>query len=109
MPSQEKQLTTVAKSQFFSKYEKTYSYWQLAPAEDSQDCQSFTPPKGAYSSTKVFQGDTIAVPHLQSSLTEAIPTDVNKNILCWLDEVILDAPTVNCHFMSIQKLFALCA
>ena len=109
MPNIEIELTTVAGSKFFAVFDFSHSYWQLLLAKQSQECQSFITPDGIFTPTRVLHGTTNAVAHLQSSIAGIIPDDLKPNILCWLDDILLHAPTVDKLLESIQSFFGMCA
>lgn len=46
--------------------------------------------------------------HLQSSMSDIITDDIRPNILCWLDDILIHAPTVEKLFESIQSFFKFC-
>lgn len=89
-------------------FRHVHSYWQLELARDSQDCQSLLTPDGIFTPTRVLHGTTNAVTHLQSSLAAIIPEDLKSNILIWLDDILLFAPTFNELHQSMQCFFRLC-
>lgn len=64
---------------------------------------------GINSPTRVLHGTTNAVMHLQSSLMETVPVNLKQVLLLWLDDVLLQAKTVNGLLAAIGDLFRFCA
>ena len=56
----------------------------------------------------MLHGTTNAVAHLQSSITAIISDDIKANILSWLDDVLIHAPTVDGLLESIRSFFEVC-
>lgn len=71
---------------------------------DSQECQSFITPDGAFSPRRVPHGTTNAVTHLQSSLSLTLPTELRQNPLLWLDDCLLHATTIE-DFLRCLRVF----
>lgn len=110
MPNLEHELTNLGKEkpQCFANFDMSHSYWQLMLASESQECHSIITPDGTFTPNRVMYGTTNAVTHLQSSLTSIIPDEWKPNILIWLDDILLFAPTVEKLLMSIRSFFRLC-
>lgn len=108
MPNLEIKLTSLRHAKCFANFDMSHGYWQLLLARQSQECQSFITPDGIFTPTRVLHGTTRAVAHLQSSLTGVIPDSLKKNILIWLDDILIHAPTVDILLESIQSFFKVC-
>ena len=109
MPVLEHMFLRLSGSRYFANFDMSHGYWQLLLDLLSQECQSFITPDGIFTPTRVMHGTTNAVTHLQSSLDAIIPDDLRDNILCWLDDILLHAATVEKLLESVQSFFNLCA
>jgi hypothetical protein len=63
-----RQLHEFRGSEVFATLDFLQSYWQIPLHKDSQDCQSFITPDGAYTPTRVLHETRKATQHLQSVL-----------------------------------------
>ena len=107
MPNLEHELNKVGKSKYYANFDFSNSYWKLKTTEESQEIQSFITPDGIFTPNRVMHGTTNAVTHLQSSVAGVIPEDLKPYILCWIDEIIFHAPTVDSMLDAIKSLFDL--
>jgi hypothetical protein len=71
----------------------SHDYWQLPLVPESQECQSFITPEGVYSPTRALHGTTNAVIHIQALLKEVF-APLSRNLLGWLDDLLLHASTL---------------
>jgi len=108
MPNLEHELSELKDAVFFANFDMSHGYWQLLLSLISQECQSFITPDGVFTPTRVLHGTTNAVTHLQASLASVIPASLRPNILCWLDDILIHAPTVEKLFEFISMFFKLC-
>lgn len=108
MPLLDNELTKLKGSKFFADFDLSHGYWQLLLHADSQECQSFLTPDGVFTPTRVLHGTTNAVAHLQSTLSAEIPIDLRKNLLQWLDDILLHCPTILSLLDAIETFLKLC-
>lgn len=108
MPNLEHELTRLSESRYYATFDLSHCYWQLELDESSRSLQSFITPDGVYSPTRVLHGTTNAVTHLQSALSEILPTSLSSHFLHWLDDILLHDRTVPGLIKSIRNLFGLC-
>eukprot|EP00178_Gracilaria_changii_P000257 TRINITY_DN1027_c0_g1_i1.p2 TRINITY_DN1027_c0_g1~~TRINITY_DN1027_c0_g1_i1.p2 ORF type:complete len:1106 (+),score=114.18 TRINITY_DN1027_c0_g1_i1:5972-9289(+) len=109
MPNIEQELLKLAESQFFATFDLSHGYWQFPLHKDSQVLQSFITPDGVCSPTRVLHGTTNATTHLQLVLAEIFPPRLLKQLLYWLDDILLHNATINGLLKAIQLLFRTCA
>ena len=107
MPHVESELSRLQSSKFFATFDLSHGYWQLPLATESQECQSFITPDGVYSPTRVLHGTTNAVTHIQAVLQEVF-APLSKNLLAWLDDLLLHASTLIQLFDHLSMFFTLC-
>ena len=107
MPHVESELSRLQSSKFFATFDLSHGYWQLPLAPESQECQSFITPDGVYSPTRVLHGTTNAVTHIQAVLQEVF-APLSKNLLAWLDDLLLHASTLIQLFDHLSMFFTLC-
>jgi len=109
IPNLEHELTKLTGSRYFATFDLSHGYWQFALDSESQHLQSFITPDGIYSPTRVLHGTTNAVTHLQSALAEILPNGIAKQLLLWLDDMLLHNTTIHGLLQDIRELLALCA
>lgn len=68
MPNLEQEVTKLAGSCHYARFDLSNRCWQLALDKKSQSLQPFITPDGVFTPTRVLHGTTNAVTHLQSSL-----------------------------------------
>jgi Reverse transcriptase (RNA-dependent DNA polymerase) len=107
MPHLESELGRVSGSRYFSTFDLSNGYWQLALHEDSRDCQSFITPDGVFTPTRVLHGASNAVAHMQSSL-QGILHSMSESVLSWLDDLFLHASSVDELLAHLRKFFTIC-
>jgi hypothetical protein len=79
-------------SELFATLDFCQGYWQLSLHKDSKDCQSYIPPDGVYTSTRVLHEKRNATQNLQYVLV-VMMNDVRSNIKVWLDDCLLHIKT----------------
>jgi hypothetical protein len=109
VPNLENELAKLAGSRYYAMLDLSHGYWQLALSDRSQEYQSFLTPDRVYTPTRVLNGTTKAVTHLQSALGEILLTDLRSAVLYWLDDILLHASTVKGLLTAMRKLFGMCA
>lgn len=62
-----------------------------------------------YTPKRVLHGTASAVSHLQSSLAGIMPENLGADILCWLDDFLAQASTVDRLLNSLRSFFGLFA
>lgn len=83
-------------------------YWQLSLSKSLLKYQSLITSYGVYELSCVLHWTTNAVMHLRSTLTAHLPEKHLKNILEWLDDILVNSKTVTDHFNAIFLLFEAC-
>jgi hypothetical protein len=92
MPNLQDKLHDLHGSGVFATLDFCQGYWQIPLHKDSQYCQSFITPDGAYTPTRVLHGTRNATQHLQSVLVFMM-YDIKSNIKVWLDDCLLHTKT----------------
>ena len=108
MPNLEQELTKVGRSKFYAEFDVNNCYWQFLVALLCQMLFSFITPDGIFTPTRVPHGTTNAVTYLQSSLASTIPPDLLRDLLLWLDDILLHKSSISGLLESLQKFFAYC-
>ena len=108
MPNIECELTRLAHARYFSQFDLSHGYWQFGLDKSSQECQSFLTPDGIYTPTRVLHGTTNATTHLQSVITSALPPEVARSTLTWLDDILQFSTNVASHLVLLEKFFKVC-
>jgi hypothetical protein len=65
MPNLQDELHDLHDSEVFASLDFCQGYWQIPLYKDSQDCQSFIPPDGVYTPTRVQHGTRNPLHNLQ--------------------------------------------
>ena len=108
MPNLEQELHKLSGSKCYANFDLSQAYWQLSLHENSQECQSFITPDGVYSPTRVLHGTANAVAHLQSALAAIFLPELGKNLLSWLDDLLLYASCPEELLTAIESFLSLC-
>eukprot|EP00171_Calliarthron_tuberculosum_P022675 IDg22675t1 len=63
---------------------------------------------GVYTPTRVMHGTANATAHMHSALQAAIPEDLHKSFLAWVDDILLHSKNVVGLLNATRKLFDMC-
>jgi len=108
MPILEVCLTHLSKKKYFSTIDLFKGYWQFPLHEDSQEYFSFMTHNKVYTPTRLVQGDTGAVEYFQRQMMKVFQPLLNKQLLIWLDDLLLYSSTIEEMYQGITSLFKLC-
>ncbi|KAE9052852.1 hypothetical protein PR001_g140 [Phytophthora rubi] len=92
-------------AQAMAKFDMFKGFWQLPLAEDSQEIFSIKTDEGVYTPTRVPQGAVDSAMHFQSTLQEVFGDMMNHNLLVYVDDVVLYAPTHDEFLVVLEKFF----
>lgn len=95
-------------AQFFANIDMFRGYWKFLLAGSTQVSHSFITLEGIFTPTCSLLGTTNVATHLQSYLTDILPSELHACTLIWLDDILLHAPTVGQVLLSIRSFFARC-
>ncbi|GMF37865.1 unnamed protein product [Phytophthora fragariaefolia] len=92
-------------AQAIAKFDMFKGFWQLPLAEDSQEIFSINTDEGVYTPTRVPQGAVDSAMHFQSTMQEVFGDMMNHNLLVYVDDVVLYAPTHDESLAVLEKFF----
>lgn len=87
----------------------SHRFWHMELESDSHSSQSFITPEGSFSPTRVLHGTTNAATHPQSALAEALPGNLKRKMLVWLDDILLHAQTESGLTYAVEQILQFCA
>ena len=108
MPMLEHELHKLASASCYTNFDLSHGYWQLPLSAESQECQSFVTPHGVYNPTRVLHGKSNAVSHLQSAVQAATPKEIVDNLITWLDDILMHAPSDVELLRAIRTFLEMC-
>ncbi|OWZ15800.1 hypothetical protein PHMEG_00010493 [Phytophthora megakarya] len=88
-----------------AKFDLFKGFWQLPLAEDSQEVFSIKTDEGVFTPTRLPQGTVDAAMHFQSTMQEVFGDMMNHNLLVYVDDVVLYAPTHEEFLMVLDTFF----
>ncbi|KAE8908713.1 hypothetical protein PF001_g4709 [Phytophthora fragariae] len=92
-------------AQAMAKFDMFKGFWQLPLDEDSQEIFSIKTDEGVYTPTRVPQGAVDSAMHFQSTMQEVFGDMMNHNLLVYVDDVVLYAPTHDEFLVVLEKFF----
>lgn len=97
MPRVEEQFSKLQESECYCEVDFTHCYWQLPLHSDSHEQLSIITPDSILSPARVLHETTNPTVHTQTQLSKCIRPELHKQILGWVDDVLL-------HSKSFRKL-----
>ncbi|OWZ00833.1 LOW QUALITY PROTEIN: hypothetical protein PHMEG_00027895 [Phytophthora megakarya] len=88
----------------FAKFDLFNGFWQMPSAENSQEIFSIKTDEGVYTPTRVPWGAVDSAMHFQSTMQEGFGDMMNQNLLVYVDDVVLYAPTDE-EFLVVLDMF----
>ena len=107
MPHLDDAMQELAKSTCYATIDLCHGYWQMPLEKESQECQSFITPEGVFTPTRVLHGQTNATFYFQSTISK-ICHPLRKNILQWLDDLLIHAETPEKLLDILGNFFEIC-
>lgn len=108
MPLLDQEIPKASKSKYFFNVDYVVSYWQVLLEKSLQLSQFFTTFDGNFTPARVFNRSANAVHYFQYSLGELLPTELNKGLLRWLDDVLDHDKTVAEVLSRLPQFFSFC-
>lgn len=108
MPNFEQKIHNFAGPRCYAMFDLSHGYWQLPLSKWAQASQSFITPDVIYSLARVLHGSTNSVMYLQSTLAFKLPSDLLRQIMYWLDDLLLQADTIYQLPNAIRRIFGFC-
>ncbi|GMF12467.1 unnamed protein product [Phytophthora lilii] len=91
---------------FFATFDLFKGFWQLLLHPDCREFFSFITHDTVYTPTRVPQGATDSPIHFQNQMQEVFQDMLYKNLLVWVDDIVIFAKTVEEFLDVIRKFFA---
>ncbi|GMF33909.1 unnamed protein product [Phytophthora fragariaefolia] len=107
MPNLDVDLERVAGSLCFGLFDFIRGYWQLPLDEDSQEILSYMTHRKIYTPRRVPQGCSDAALYFQATMERCFASLLYKNLLVWIDDLLLYAKTVDEYLDKLEELFRL--
>jgi Reverse transcriptase (RNA-dependent DNA polymerase) len=92
---------------YYAVFDFVKGFWQLPLHKDSQEILSYMTDRGVYTPTRVPQGCTDAALHFQATMEMVLAVLLYKNVLVWIDDVLVFADTVDELFDVLELMFKL--
>lgn len=109
VPIVKKELSKTASSQYYASFDFTHSNWQVPREHESQKWQSSLAPDDVYTPTRIFNGTTNAVIHLQTFLTMNLAPELKEHTQLWVGDYLFLGSTVDTLLKHIRLFLAFCA
>ncbi|GMF23688.1 unnamed protein product [Phytophthora lilii] len=91
---------------FFATFDLFKGFWQLLLHPDCREFFSFITHDTVYTPTRVPQGATDSPIHFQNQMQEVSQDMLYKNLLVWVDDIVIFAKTAQDFLDVIRKFFA---
>lgn len=108
MPNIEQELIKTAQSAYFTVFDLSHGYWQPILPKKSQERQSFVTPDGIFMPTRVLHGTSKAAMYSQSTMAAFLPKTLRKNLLWWLNDILIHSTTIENHLFAIRSFLEFC-
>lgn len=105
MPNLQVALGHCKEKKFYAIFDFLKGFWQLPLAKVSQEILSYMTDKKVYTPTRVPQGCTDAALHFQATLEIVLGSLLYKNVLVWIDDILLYADTVEELLHIMEEVF----
>ncbi|GMF42398.1 unnamed protein product [Phytophthora fragariaefolia] len=107
MPNLDVYLERVAGRLCFGLFYFIRGYWQLPLDVDSQEILSYMTHRKIYTPRRVPQGCSDAALYFQATMERCFASLLYKNLLVWIDDLLLYAKTVDESLDKLDELFRL--
>ncbi len=104
LPNMENLLATLAGGKVFSKIDLFFAYQQLELDEKSQQYLTINTHKGLFKYHRLAYGISTApaiFQHTMDQILQGLP-----HVVCFMDDILVSAPTVEEHLMGLDKVLS---
>ncbi|GAB9477013.1 hypothetical protein Gpo141_00014072, partial [Globisporangium polare] len=105
MPNLQVALEHCKHKKYYAVFDFLKGFWQLPLAKESQEIMSYMTDKKVFTPTRVPQGCTDAALHFQVTVEKVLADLLYKEVLVWIDDLLLFADTVEELVNIKQKVF----
>ncbi|KAF1323287.1 hypothetical protein FI667_g4734, partial [Globisporangium splendens] len=91
----------------FAKFDLMKGFWQLPLHPASQEIMSFMTEDTVYTPLRVPQGAVDSAIHFQMQMQAALSPMLQRNVLVWIDDIIVFAPTIEGFLHALQEFFTI--
>ena len=108
MPIIEQCQEHLAGAKYFIILDMKDGYWQCPLAEESQELYSFATHSGVWTPRRVMMGASGSVLYFQATMQSCFEEVLYKNLIVWVDDLMLYATTVEELFGTLKKVPEVC-
>ncbi|GMF51975.1 unnamed protein product [Phytophthora fragariaefolia] len=92
----------------FADFDMPKGFWQLPLHPDSQAIMSFVTTDTVYTPNRVAQGATDSATHFQNEMQRVHAKHLYKNLLVWIDDILVYAKDAPTFIEALKKFFDTC-
>ncbi|KAF0702438.1 hypothetical protein AaE_015927 [Aphanomyces astaci] len=108
MPFQFLVLENVRGAKYLGVFDLTKGFWQLPLEKNSQELLSFMLGYRIMTPTRVMQGHCDSALFFQNTMAECFKDLLYKNVLIWIDDILVWANTIDEYVSVLRAVFDVC-